>query len=175
MVLDTYHNFKPVSLQLIGAAPKTRLPGLTMAGDGGRGGRLRQLNRTATFAWSPGAHLPFLAVGTVAGALDASFSTATELEIVDLGLDSYGVGGQDGVVRTLGQTKSPARCVSSTRRTFEQQVPMTLCRLLSIATTFLGSIGWRGAWQGARTRLRNTVSSLAVWKTASSGFGTQAL
>ncbi|KAI9034360.1 hypothetical protein DFJ74DRAFT_600434 [Hyaloraphidium curvatum] len=54
----------------------------------GGGGRLRQLNRTATFAWSPGPQLPLLAVGTVAGALDASFSTATELEIVDLGLDA---------------------------------------------------------------------------------------
>lgn len=88
----------------------------------GGSGRLRQLDRTATFAWSPGAHLPWLAVGTVAGALDASFSTATELEIVDLGLDSgidndfidVGLPGVNGagrgpVVRTLGHTKAPAR------------------------------------------------------------------
>jgi len=48
--------------------------------------KLRQVDRTATIAWSPGHHRPFLATGTVAGALDASFSSSTELEIFDLDL-----------------------------------------------------------------------------------------
>ncbi|KAJ3088294.1 protein transport protein S31 [Quaeritorhiza haematococci] len=48
--------------------------------------RLRHIDRTATIAWSPGHHQPLIALGTVAGALDASFSTSTELEICDLNL-----------------------------------------------------------------------------------------
>ncbi|TPX35765.1 hypothetical protein SmJEL517_g02007 [Synchytrium microbalum] len=48
--------------------------------------KLRKIARTSTIAWSPGQHIPLLATGTVAGALDASFSTTTELEIWDLDL-----------------------------------------------------------------------------------------
>jgi protein transport protein SEC31 len=49
---------------------------------------LREIDRTATVAWSPGQHLPILALGTVSGALDASFSIQTELELFDLNLSS---------------------------------------------------------------------------------------
>eukprot|EP00833_Pecoramyces_ruminatium_P004354 jgi/Orpsp1_1/1178386/evm.model.c7180000065070.1 len=49
--------------------------------------KIRQVNRTATMAWSPGQHLPLVALGTASGALDASFSTKSELEIFDLDLD----------------------------------------------------------------------------------------
>ncbi|ORX84324.1 WD40 repeat-like protein [Anaeromyces robustus] len=38
-------------------------------------------------AWSPGQHAPLIALGTASGALDASFSTKSELEIFDLDLD----------------------------------------------------------------------------------------
>ncbi|RUS15686.1 hypothetical protein BC938DRAFT_476855, partial [Jimgerdemannia flammicorona] len=50
--------------------------------------KLKEIPRTATFAWSPGQHLPFIATGTVAGALDASFSNTTELEIFKLDIEN---------------------------------------------------------------------------------------
>ncbi|KZF19973.1 hypothetical protein L228DRAFT_250390 [Xylona heveae TC161] len=48
--------------------------------------RLREIPRTATFAWSPGTALPLLATGTKAGAVDADFSNETQLELWDLKL-----------------------------------------------------------------------------------------
>lgn len=58
--------------------------------------KLKEIHRTSTFAWSPFASLPLLATGTVAGALDESFSNESQLEIwapdlykkdeIDLGL-----------------------------------------------------------------------------------------
>ncbi|RPA87007.1 hypothetical protein BJ508DRAFT_410594 [Ascobolus immersus RN42] len=50
--------------------------------------RLREVPRTSTLAWSPGAHSPLLATGTVAGAVDADFSNTTQLELWDLELGS---------------------------------------------------------------------------------------
>ncbi|KAF7523830.1 hypothetical protein PCG10_006358 [Penicillium crustosum] len=49
--------------------------------------RLREIPRTATFAWSPGAASPLIATGTRAGAVDIDFSNKTCLELWDLGLD----------------------------------------------------------------------------------------
>ncbi|KDR76547.1 hypothetical protein GALMADRAFT_66967 [Galerina marginata CBS 339.88] len=43
--------------------------------------KLKEIHRTSTFAWSPSASLPLLATGTVAGALDESFSNESQLEI----------------------------------------------------------------------------------------------
>ncbi|KAJ3833480.1 hypothetical protein F5878DRAFT_728797 [Lentinula raphanica] len=43
--------------------------------------KLKEIQRTSTFAWSPYASLPLLATGTVAGALDESFSNESQLEI----------------------------------------------------------------------------------------------
>lgn len=48
--------------------------------------RLREVPRTAAFAWSPGTKLPLIATGTKAGAVDADFSTETSLELWDLQL-----------------------------------------------------------------------------------------
>lgn len=48
--------------------------------------RLREIPRTATFAWSPGPAPPLLATGTKAGAVDADFSNETQLELWDLDL-----------------------------------------------------------------------------------------
>lgn len=48
--------------------------------------RLREVPRTAAFAWSPGAASPLIATGTRAGAVDADFSNDTQLEIWDLAL-----------------------------------------------------------------------------------------
>ncbi|PNS16713.1 hypothetical protein CAC42_4677 [Sphaceloma murrayae] len=50
--------------------------------------RLREIPRTAAFAWSPGSAPPSLVTGTKAGAVDADFSNETTLELWDLGLDS---------------------------------------------------------------------------------------
>jgi len=43
--------------------------------------KLKEIHRTSTFAWSPDAPLPLLATGTVAGALDESFSNESQLEL----------------------------------------------------------------------------------------------
>ncbi|CAO3616708.1 unnamed protein product [Mucor hiemalis] len=48
--------------------------------------RLSEINRTAVFAWSPGQQAPLIATGTAAGALDDSFSNASELELFKLDL-----------------------------------------------------------------------------------------
>ncbi|KAI4869057.1 hypothetical protein F4820DRAFT_407879 [Hypoxylon rubiginosum] len=50
--------------------------------------RLREISRTAAFAWSPGAEKPLIVTGTRAGAVDADFSDETKLELWDLSLDS---------------------------------------------------------------------------------------
>ncbi|KAG5935838.1 protein transport protein S31 [Claviceps sorghi] len=49
--------------------------------------RLREVPRTATFAWSPGSGKPMLVTGTRAGAVDADFSDESKLELWDLSLD----------------------------------------------------------------------------------------
>lgn len=49
--------------------------------------RLREIPRTATFAWSPGPAAPLVATGTKAGAVDADFSNDTKLELWALQLD----------------------------------------------------------------------------------------
>ena len=50
--------------------------------------RLREIPRTAAFAWSPGSDLPLVVTGTRAGAVDADFSDETKLEVWDLSLDN---------------------------------------------------------------------------------------
>ena len=61
--------------------------------------KLKEIHRTSTFAWSPTASLPLLATGTVAGALDESFSNESQLEIwapnfLDRDEFDLGIGGQ---------------------------------------------------------------------------------
>ncbi|KAF4817907.1 Protein transport protein SEC31 [Colletotrichum siamense] len=50
--------------------------------------RLREIPRTAAFAWSPDPSKPLLITGTRAGAVDADFSDETKLELWDLNLDN---------------------------------------------------------------------------------------
>lgn len=50
--------------------------------------RLRDIPRTATFAWSPGTGKPMIVTGTRAGAVDADFSDESKLEVWDLALDN---------------------------------------------------------------------------------------
>lgn len=49
--------------------------------------RLRDIPRTATFAWSSGSGRPLVVTGTRAGAVDADFSDESKLELWDLALD----------------------------------------------------------------------------------------
>ncbi len=53
--------------------------------------RLREIPRTAAFAWSPGPS-PALVTGTRSGAVDADFSDETKLELWDLNLDAQDQG-----------------------------------------------------------------------------------
>lgn len=53
--------------------------------------RLREIPRTAAFAWSHDA-IPLVVTGTRSGAVDADFSDETKLELWDLGLDSLDQG-----------------------------------------------------------------------------------
>ncbi|KEF57861.1 uncharacterized protein A1O9_05782 [Exophiala aquamarina CBS 119918] len=50
--------------------------------------RIRELPRTAAFAWSPDASAPWIATGTKSGAVDVDFSNETCLELWDLALDT---------------------------------------------------------------------------------------
>jgi protein transport protein SEC31 len=77
--------------------------------------KLKEIHRTSTFAWSPStaSSLPLLATGTVAGALDESFSNESQLEIWApnfLDQDEYDLGGigQNG---PKGSVHDTARCV----------------------------------------------------------------
>lgn len=70
--------------------------------------QLREIPRTAVFAWSPGTDRPFLVTGTRAGAVDADFSDETKLELWDLNLDS-----KDGVeLQPVHSISTDSRCVA---------------------------------------------------------------
>ncbi|KAK0204346.1 hypothetical protein DFS33DRAFT_1338755 [Desarmillaria ectypa] len=63
--------------------------------------KLKEIHRTSTFTWSPTSSLPLIATGTVAGALDESFSNESQLEIwapnfLDKNEFDLGIEGQSG-------------------------------------------------------------------------------
>lgn len=64
--------------------------------------RLREIPRTAAFAWSPGAATPLIAAGTKAGAVSADFSNETTLEIWDLDLDNSSSNPEPQAVGSVG-------------------------------------------------------------------------
>jgi hypothetical protein len=73
--------------------------------------KLKEIHRTSTFAWSPTPSLPLLATGTVAGALDESFSNESQLEIWApdfLDKHEYDLGGE-GQHGAKGVIKDTAR------------------------------------------------------------------
>jgi len=79
--------------------------------------KLKEIHRTSTFAWSPTAPLPLLATGTVAGALDESFSNESQLEIwapnfLDRDEFELGVAGQ---IPAKGYVKDSSRSVAKLR------------------------------------------------------------
>ena len=51
---------------------------------------IREIPRTAAFAWSSSNAQTLVATGTRAGAVDADFSSETQLELWDLQLDQIG-------------------------------------------------------------------------------------
>lgn len=51
--------------------------------------KLREIPRTATFAWSPTVPDMYLATGTVAGAIDADFSSTSKLDLWKLDLTDH--------------------------------------------------------------------------------------
>ena len=67
---------------------------------------LRQIPRTATFAWSPSTSSTLLATGTRAGAVDEGFSNDTQLELWDLGLD---VGKQSHELQPIAKIDTDSR------------------------------------------------------------------
>ena len=76
--------------------------------------KLKEIHRTSTFAWSP-LSTPLLATGTVAGALDESFSNDSQLEIWApdfLNKQEYDLGGE-GQNGPRGSVTNTARCVPS--------------------------------------------------------------
>ncbi|KAK0191818.1 hypothetical protein F5146DRAFT_1037270 [Armillaria mellea] len=73
--------------------------------------KLKEIHRTSTFTWSPSSSLPLIATGTVAGALDESFSNESQLEIwapnfLDKNEFDLGIEGQSG---PKGAVKDTAR------------------------------------------------------------------
>lgn len=70
--------------------------------------KLKEIERTSTFAWAPTSQ-PLLATGTVAGALDASFTNQGQLELWEpnfMNKSERRLGGdnQDGPVQTVTTT-----------------------------------------------------------------------
>jgi protein transport protein SEC31 len=74
--------------------------------------KLKEIYRTSTFAWSPTASLPLIATGSVAGALDESFSNESQLEIWQpdfMDKNEYDLG-RDGLPAPKGAVTDSSRC-----------------------------------------------------------------
>jgi protein transport protein SEC31 len=83
--------------------------------------KLKEIHRTSTFAWSP-LSKPLLATGTVAGALDESFSNDSQLEIWApdfLNKQEYDLGGE-GQNGPRGSVANTARCAFSFLSTLQE-------------------------------------------------------
>lgn len=100
--------------------------------------RLREIPRTAAFAWSPGPTQPLIATGTKAGAVDADFSNDTTLELWELQLDDA----------EQGVELKPVATVSVESRS---AVNGMLCSY-HVAKTFADSTTLRGASPASSTR-----------------------
>ena len=69
-------------------------------------GRLREIPRTAAFAWSSDISKPSIVTGTRAGAVDVDFSGETKLEIWDLDLGNRQ---QDVELQPIGSVNTDSR------------------------------------------------------------------
>lgn len=96
--------------------------------------KLKEIHRTSTFAWAPSFPIPLLATGTVAGALDESFSNDSQLEIWGpdfLDKNEYALGGD------AGQPGPKASVVTTSRYVFDYRT----ARLLNAAQIQPHSMG----------------------------------
>lgn len=69
-------------------------------------GRVRDIPRTAAFAWSTNISSLSLATGTRAGAVDADFSSDTKLELWDLDITDQN---QEAELQPAGSLSTDAR------------------------------------------------------------------
>lgn len=100
--------------------------------------KLKEIHRTSTFAWSP-LSAPLLATGTVAGALDESFSNDSQLEIWTLDFlnkQEYELGGE-------GQHRPRGSVANSSRSAIRSLLGVLRCRMFPLS----GSIVSPGARQ----------------------------
>jgi len=88
--------------------------------------RLREIPRTAAFAWSPGAEIPLVVTGTRAGAVDADFSDETKLELWDLSLDNL----------EQGVELQPIASLSTDSRYILSKLQVTSAGLLTLCPDF---------------------------------------
>jgi protein transport protein SEC31 len=77
--------------------------------------RLREIPRTAAFAWSPGSDAPLIVTGTRAGAVDADFSDETKLELWELGLDNPEQGVELQPIASISTDSRYARLILNPR------------------------------------------------------------
>lgn len=120
--------------------------------------RVRDIQRTAAFAWSPGA-APFIATGTQAGAVSADFSDNTVLELWDLDLESAQSGGELSPVASI---ETDSKCVSHQKKSGGSpgliETSLTEYRFYDIAWGRVSADKHRGIIAGA---LEN--GSLDLW------------
>jgi hypothetical protein len=91
--------------------------------------RLREIPRTATFAWSPGPTQPLIATGTKSGAVDADFSGDTQLELWELKLDNTEHGVELEPVATVNvESRYCTRAVCNCRHGAERFADSTTLR-----------------------------------------------
>lgn len=72
-------------------------------------GRVRDIPRTAAFAWSSSIADLSLATGTRAGAVDVDFSSDTKLELWDLDISDQN---QETELQPAGSLATDSRCVN---------------------------------------------------------------
>ena len=121
--------------------------------------RLREIPRTATFAWSPGASSPLIATGTRAGAVDADFSNKTCLELWDLSLDRQDASEELQPIAKIDTDSGYAMMQLLSPHRYSRSTD---------ADAFIGSM----IWPGLSPRIRNEALSLVVWKMARWLYGT---
>ena len=98
--------------------------------------KLKEIHRTSTFAWSP-LSTPLLATGTVAGALDESFSNDSQLEIWApdfLNKLEYDLGGE-GQRNPRGSVANTSRCAPCYSRIMHDRMSLLVGSIASLGGT----------------------------------------
>ena len=87
---------------------------------------VREIPRTAAFAWSPSTSRNLIATGTRAGAVDANFSDETRLEVWDLQLENRG-----------SQELQPVATVQTDSRYYTQKGDVLVLPTANTRTAFM--------------------------------------